>query len=147
MADPQIAGRATDGNEFEARLADGSGGLREPAGSWEGPDSVRAEQISVLVISGICLYRDGLAGMLGQTGRIAVLGSAESVAQGVEICAGLPELPDVILLDTIPGDAELRIGSLERRPARCARAGADRAKSRERDRRDRRGWNRRVCDL
>src|SRR5512144_530662 len=74
----------------------------------EGP----GDQISVLVISGICLYRDGLADMLGQTGRITVLGSAESVAHGVEVCAGLPALPDVILLDIIPGDAEMRIRAL-----------------------------------
>ena len=68
--------------------------------------------IRVLVISGICLYRAGLADMLGRTGRIAVVGSAESVAEGVEVCRSLPEPPDVILLDTIPADAELRIRAL-----------------------------------
>ena len=81
--------------------------------------------IRVLVISGICLYRAGLADMLGRTGRIAVVGAAASVAEGVELCRSLTEPSDVILLDTIPADAELRDPRAERGAAGRAGAGAD----------------------
>jgi two-component system nitrate/nitrite response regulator NarL len=68
--------------------------------------------IRVLIISGICLYREGLAATLGRTGAISVVGSAADVAQGLEQWNALAEPADVILLDTIPADAELRIRTL-----------------------------------
>jgi DNA-binding NarL/FixJ family response regulator len=94
MADPRIAAGRETRNGSDTRPGDA-----EPV-------------ISVFVISGICLYRDGLADMLGHTGRIVVVGSAANVAEGVSLCKRLAERPDVILLDTIPEDAEHRIGSL-----------------------------------
>ncbi len=112
MADPRIAEGRVSRNSLDTRFADGDGRAGDVPGGHDEPRADRAEVISVLVISGICLYRDGLADMLGQTGGIAVVGSSESVAEGVEVCARLSELPDVILLDTISGDAELRIRSL-----------------------------------
>ena len=68
--------------------------------------------IRVLVISGICLYREGLAQMLDRTGAISVVGSASDVSEGLEVWTGLCEPPDVILLDTAPGHAALHIRSL-----------------------------------
>jgi two-component system, NarL family, nitrate/nitrite response regulator NarL len=68
--------------------------------------------IRVLVISGICLYREGLAAMLGLTGVVSVVGSAADVDEGLELWNGLTDAADVILLDTMPGDAELRIRTL-----------------------------------
>jgi two-component system nitrate/nitrite response regulator NarL len=68
--------------------------------------------IRVLVISGICLYREGLAEMLDRTGAISVVASASDVTEGLEEWNGLDEAPDVILLDTVPPDADIRIRSL-----------------------------------
>ena len=68
--------------------------------------------IGVVVISGICLYREGLTEMLGRAELISVVGSASDVGEGVAVCAELDEAPDVILLDTIPADAEMRIREL-----------------------------------
>ena len=63
--------------------------------------------IRVVVISGICLYREGLAEMLDRTGAISVVGSASDVAEGLTLWNGLDEPPDVILLDTVPADADV----------------------------------------
>lgn len=68
--------------------------------------------IRVLVISSICLYREGLAEMLGRTGALSVVGSASDVREGLGVWDRLAEPPDVILLDTIPADAHLRIREL-----------------------------------
>jgi DNA-binding NarL/FixJ family response regulator len=68
--------------------------------------------IRVLVISGICLYREGLGEMLGRTGVVSVAGLAGDVAEGVLQWQRLSEPPDVILLDTIAADAELQIRTL-----------------------------------
>lgn len=68
--------------------------------------------IRVLLISGICLYREGLAEMLDRTGVISVVGSASDVGEGLEVWTGLGEPPDVILLDTVPSHATLHIRSL-----------------------------------
>ena len=68
--------------------------------------------IRVVVISGVCLYREGLAEMLGRTGSISVVGSAADVTGGVARSARLGEPPDVILLDTIPADSALRVAEV-----------------------------------
>jgi two-component system, NarL family, nitrate/nitrite response regulator NarL len=68
--------------------------------------------IRVLVISGICLYREGLAEMLDRTGAISVVASASGVTEGLEEWNGLDEAPDVILLDTVPPDGDIRIRTL-----------------------------------
>ncbi len=68
--------------------------------------------IRVLVISGICLYREGLAEMLDRTGAISVVASASDVAEGLALWNGLGEAPDVILLDTAPVDADISIRAL-----------------------------------
>lgn len=68
--------------------------------------------IRVVVISGVCLYREGLAEMLGRTGSIAVVGSAADVAGAVARSERLTEPPDVILLDTIPPDSMLRVAEV-----------------------------------
>lgn len=68
--------------------------------------------IRVLVISGICLYREGLAEMLDRTGEISVVGSASDVEEGLEVWEELGESPDVILLDTVPGHASLHVRAL-----------------------------------
>jgi two-component system nitrate/nitrite response regulator NarL len=68
--------------------------------------------IRVLVISGICLYREGLTEMLDRTGAISVVASASDVRDGLTLWNGLDEPPDVILLDTVPADAEVSIRAL-----------------------------------
>jgi two-component system nitrate/nitrite response regulator NarL len=68
--------------------------------------------IRVLVVSGICLYREGLTQLLDRTGDISVVGSARDVTEGIAAWNALEEPPDVILLDTLPADAELRIRAL-----------------------------------
>jgi len=68
--------------------------------------------IRVLVISAICLYREGLAEMLERTGVISVVGSARDVTEGLAQWSGLGEPPEVILLDTVPEDADLQIRAL-----------------------------------
>jgi two-component system, NarL family, nitrate/nitrite response regulator NarL len=68
--------------------------------------------IRVLVVSGNCLYREGLAQLLDRTGDISVVASASDVTEGIATWNGLAEPPDVILLDTVPADAELRIRAL-----------------------------------
>lgn len=68
--------------------------------------------IRVLLISGICLYREGLAEMLDKTGAISVVASASDVPEGLTSWNALDELPDVILLDTVPADAHLSIRAL-----------------------------------
>ena len=55
--------------------------------------------IRVVVISGICLYREGLAEMLGRTGLISVVESAADVEGGLALAARLDEPPDLMLLD------------------------------------------------
>jgi two-component system nitrate/nitrite response regulator NarL len=65
--------------------------------------------IRVLVISGICLYREGLTQLLDRTGAISVVGSANDVTEGLALWDELGEPPDVILLDTGSEDADLRI--------------------------------------
>ena len=62
--------------------------------------------IRVLVISSICLYREGLAEMLDRTGEISVVASASDVTEGLALWNGLGEPPDVILLDTAPANAD-----------------------------------------
>lgn len=68
--------------------------------------------IRVLVVSGICLYREGLAEMLGRTGSISVVASASDVSEALDQWDGLDEPADVILLDTVPPDADLQIRAL-----------------------------------
>ena len=68
--------------------------------------------IRVLLISGICLYREGLAEMLDRTGSISVVASASDVDEGLAFWHGLEELPDVILLDTVPADTGASIRAL-----------------------------------
>ena len=63
----------------------------------------RRTAIRVLVVSGINLYREGLAHVLGADGRIEVVGTCERVGEAVE---ALQELsPDVVLLDMAARDA------------------------------------------
>ena len=68
--------------------------------------------IHVVVISGICLYREGLAEMLGRTGAISVVESAADVDGALAAAARLDESPDVILLDMFPSDGGLRVRAL-----------------------------------
>jgi DNA-binding NarL/FixJ family response regulator len=68
--------------------------------------------IRVVVISGICLYREGLAEMLDRTGAISVVASASDVTEGLRLWNGLDRPPDVILLDTTPADADTSIRAL-----------------------------------
>ena len=68
--------------------------------------------IRVLVISGICLYREGLAEMLDRTGEISVVASASDVTEGLTMWNELEEPPNVILLDTAPTDADASIRAL-----------------------------------
>jgi DNA-binding NarL/FixJ family response regulator len=68
--------------------------------------------IRVVVISGICLYREGLAEMLDRTGAISVVGSASDVPEGLTLWKGLDEPADVILLDTVSADADVSIRAL-----------------------------------
>jgi len=68
--------------------------------------------IRVLVISGICLYREGLTELLDRTGAISVVASANDVAEGLALWDGIGEPPDVILLDTVPADADVSIRAL-----------------------------------
>jgi two-component system, NarL family, nitrate/nitrite response regulator NarL len=68
--------------------------------------------IRVVVISGICLYREGLAEMLGRTGAISVVESASDVDGGLALAARIGEPPDVILLDMFPSDGGLRVREL-----------------------------------
>jgi DNA-binding NarL/FixJ family response regulator len=68
--------------------------------------------IRVLVISGICLYREGLAEMIDRTGAISVVASASDVTEALTLWNGLDERPDVILLDTAPVDSDVSIRAL-----------------------------------
>jgi DNA-binding NarL/FixJ family response regulator len=68
--------------------------------------------IRVVVISGICLYREGLGEMLGRTGVISVVGSAADVTEGLARSARLDQPPDVVLLDTFAADAGFRVQEL-----------------------------------
>ena len=68
--------------------------------------------IRVLVVSGICLYREGLTQLLDRTGDISVVAWASDVSDGIAAWNRLEEPPDVILLDTMPADAGLRIRAL-----------------------------------
>src|SRR5215210_6671047 len=68
--------------------------------------------IRVLVVSGICLYREGLTQLLDDTEDISVVASANDVTEGIAAWKRLDQPPDVILLDTLPADAELRIRTL-----------------------------------
>ena len=68
--------------------------------------------IRVLVISSICLYREGLTTMLDRFDTIDVLGSAADVAEALGRCEAAERAPDVVLVDTISADAERRIRSI-----------------------------------
>jgi two-component system, NarL family, nitrate/nitrite response regulator NarL len=68
--------------------------------------------IRVLVISGICLYREGLAEMIDRTGAISVVASASDVTEALTLWNGLDERPDVVLLDTAPVDSDVSIRAL-----------------------------------
>jgi two-component system, NarL family, nitrate/nitrite response regulator NarL len=58
----------------------------------------------VLVVSGICLYRDGLTELLGRAAGIDVVGTASDVNEGIALYRSLDPKPDVILLDTLHPD-------------------------------------------
>jgi two-component system, NarL family, nitrate/nitrite response regulator NarL len=68
--------------------------------------------IRVLLISGICLYREGLAGLLGQSGRVEVAGAVETVEDGIELYRSTSSPPDVILLDTLRVDGVAKVREL-----------------------------------
>jgi two-component system nitrate/nitrite response regulator NarL len=68
--------------------------------------------IRVLVVSGICLYREGLTQLLDRTGDISVVATASDVTEGIAAWHALEEPPDVVLLDTLPANAKLRIRAL-----------------------------------
>ncbi len=68
--------------------------------------------IRVVVISGICLYREGLAEMLERTRDISVVATASDVTEGLTLWNGLDDPPDVVLLDTVPADADVSIRAL-----------------------------------
>ena len=70
--------------------------------------------IRVLLISGICLYREGLAWLLTDSGRIEVTGAAETVEEGIELYRSTSPLPDVILLDTLRVDGVAKVHELRR---------------------------------
>ena len=60
--------------------------------------------IRVLLISSICLYREGLTELLGRSGRIEVVGAGETVEDGIELYRSTSPPPEVIVLDTLRVD-------------------------------------------
>jgi DNA-binding NarL/FixJ family response regulator len=64
-----------------------------------------------LLISGICLYREGLTELLRNSGRVEVTGAAETVEGGIELYRAISPPPDVIVLDTlrIDGVEQVRV--------------------------------------
>jgi DNA-binding NarL/FixJ family response regulator len=66
----------------------------------------------VLLISGICLYREGLAGLLRNGGPVEVAGAAETVEDGIERYRAISPPPDVILLDTLRVDGVAQVRAL-----------------------------------
>jgi DNA-binding NarL/FixJ family response regulator len=56
--------------------------------------------IRVLVISGVCLYRDGLAALLARQRRVEEVATAADVAAGVEYARAVAGRPSVVLLDS-----------------------------------------------
>jgi two-component system nitrate/nitrite response regulator NarL len=55
-------------------------------------------EITVVVLSDVRFYREGLGEVLSASGQIRVLGTAPATAEGVQFAAGFD--PDVVLLDT-----------------------------------------------
>jgi two-component system nitrate/nitrite response regulator NarL len=55
-------------------------------------------RITVVVLSDVRFYREGLAEVLAASQQICVLGTAPATSEGVQVAAGLD--PDVVLLDT-----------------------------------------------
>jgi two-component system, NarL family, nitrate/nitrite response regulator NarL len=53
-----------------------------------------------LVVSRVCLYRDGLASMFARRKQIEMIGTAGDVPAAVEACRAAGANPDVVLLDT-----------------------------------------------
>jgi DNA-binding NarL/FixJ family response regulator len=72
-------------------------GVSDRAGGDGGPTT------SVVVVAAIRLYREGLAEVLGRTGRLRVTGSAAGATQALGLLRHAR--PDVVLLDTSPPDA------------------------------------------
>jgi two-component system nitrate/nitrite response regulator NarL len=68
--------------------------------------------IHVLVISGVCLYRDGLAALLARQRRVESVATAADVAEGVETARAGATRPDVVLLDSAGIDIGAAICSL-----------------------------------
>lgn len=67
--------------------------------------------IRVLVISAVCLYREGLAVLLARQRQIAAVATAADVAGGVD-AARAGTAPDVVLLDSVGIDIGAAICSL-----------------------------------
>jgi DNA-binding NarL/FixJ family response regulator len=66
----------------------------------------------VLLISSICLYREGLSELLGRSGRIEVTAAAETVEEGIELYRSTLSPPDVIVLDTLRVDGVEKVREL-----------------------------------
>ena len=60
----------------------------------------------MFIISGVRLYREGLARLLRRDQRLEVVGASEDVQEALERLAGLEEPPEAVLLD-VPAPAGL----------------------------------------
>jgi DNA-binding NarL/FixJ family response regulator len=56
--------------------------------------------ISLVVVSRVCLYRDGLSAMFARRRQIDVIGIVEDVGSAAEVSRAAGSEPDVVLLDT-----------------------------------------------
>jgi len=68
----------------------------------------------VLLISSICLYREGLTDLLSRHPRIEVVGSADTVSAGIAAFHATSPPPDVILLDMLRPDGVGAVHALRR---------------------------------
>jgi two-component system nitrate/nitrite response regulator NarL len=68
--------------------------------------------IRILVVSGVCLYRDGLEAMLGRQRTVVAVATAADVAEAVEAACAGAAAPDVVLLDSLGIDVCHAVRSL-----------------------------------
>jgi two-component system nitrate/nitrite response regulator NarL len=77
-------------------------GLGQGSASPSPDDATRHERISVLIISGVRLYQEGLAQAMSADPRFRVVGAGGDHREGLSCIAGLPLAPDVALIDVGP---------------------------------------------
>jgi len=68
----------------------------------------------VLIVSSVCLYREGLSNILAQRGGIEVAGTATDAPEAVRAIESFAARPDIVLLDMAspesPSNARLLVG-------------------------------------